>query len=116
MEQEKKKIDIKTIIIIIITIIAIAEGIFIFASKGIFGGLKEKDIIGNWTNDNDYTLELYEGGTGKNAGTPLTWEIKGKFLNVTENYYNFGTKKIVYKLENDTLTSVDGERIYHKSK
>lgn len=66
MENKTKKIDIKTVVIVIVTIIAIVEGIVIFISKGTHGELKEKDVIGTWVND--------------------------------------------------TMTSFDGERIYHKEK
>lgn len=114
MENKTKKIDIKIIIIAIVSIIAIVEGIVICTSKGTAGELKEKNVIGTWISDKGYTIELYEGGSGKKGGTPLTWEIKGKFVNMIENYYNFGTKTIVYKIENNIMTNVDGEETYNK--
>lgn len=111
----EKKIDIKIIIIAIISIIAIVEGIIIIKSNS--GAIKEKEIIGTWESENKETssIELYEGGTGKTGGTPLTWEIKENILNITENYYNFGTGTKSYKIENKTMTSVDGEKVYHKT-
>lgn len=114
MENKTKKIDM--VVIVIVTIIAIVEGIVIFISKGTHGELKEKDVIGTWVNDKGYTIELYEGGSGKYESITLTWEIKGKNLNIIEEHYNFGTTTIGYKIENDTMTSFDGERIYHKEK
>lgn len=121
MENKSKKIDIKTVVIVIVTIIAVVEGIVIFTSKGTPGGLKEKDVIGTWKDDEDYyTIELYEGGSGKiyssRALTSLTWEIKGKALNITENHLNSGDTTTGYKVENGTMTSFDGERIYNKEK
>lgn len=116
MENKSKRIDVKIIIIVIITIIAIVEGIVIFTSNS--GTLKEKDIIGTWeSEDKEISIELYESGTGnKYDSVPLTWEIKGNIINITENHYNFGNKVVGYKVENNKITSVDGKEILYKSK
>ena len=75
-----------------------------------------KSLKGESENEKISNIELYEGGTGKKEGTPLTWEIKDNILSITENYYNMGTATKGYKIENETMSSVDGEVVYHKSK
>lgn len=116
MENKSKKIDIKIVVIAIVSIIAIVEGIIIFTSNS--GTLKEKDIIGTWeSEDKEISIELYESGTGNKYGSvPLTWEIKGNIVNIIENHYNFGTKTVGYKIEDNTMTSVDGKETLYKSK
>ena len=124
MEKEKKKIDVKTIIIVVVTIIAVIEGIVIFTSKGTPGELKEKDVIGIWTSSasSDYyweTFELYPGGTGKadtlknsrQSSIDISCEIKSTTLNIKTNDTTTG-----YKVEIDKITSMDREFIYYKVK
>lgn len=129
MEQKTKKIDIKIIIIIAITIIAVIEGIFLFTSnrennKETIKGLSASQCIGKWErieNNNKSVIELYEGGTGKSIinvdvkgfehTTPITWKIKDNILNISD----FGSTT-GYKLENETITTVDGQHTYNKVK
>ena len=65
-------------------------------------------------------MELYEGGTGKgfdnsqtNSWYTLEWEFSDDILNITV----VGTLnlKTGYKLEGNTMTSVDGDFTYTKS-
>lgn len=113
MENKTKKIDVKIIIIVIITIIAIVEGIVIFTSNGTPKGLKEKDVIGTWK-DNKFSITLYEGGSGKINDTPLTWEIKGNTLNIIQ-FYAYGSSMTTgYRVEKDKITSIDKGEIYYK--
>lgn len=129
MEQKSKKIDVKIIIIVIVVIIAIVEGIVIFASnnkdnKETPKGLSASQIIGKWEsikNNNKSVIELYEGGTGKyiinvdmkgfEHTSSITWEIKDNILNIS----HFGSTT-GYKLENETITTVDGKQSYNKVK
>lgn len=145
MEKEKK-IDVKIIVIVVVVIIAIVSGIFILVNtKGLsaskcIGKWDEENSI-----DIKARIVLYEGGTGKyyysiedeeentNDYDYLNWEIKDNILNIkrqtkiVKNVKMQGTKitnydreieerTTGYKIENDTMTSLDGKRIYHKVK
>lgn len=121
MEQKTKKIDVKIIIIAIVVIIAIVEGIIIVTSnkdnsKELQEGLQAKDCIGTWQSitNKDFTITLYEGGTGKqitlrnkenNSYTAITWEIKDNALNITVPYGWGSYSTTGYKVENGKMTS-----------
>ena len=118
MEEEKKKSKLKIVIPVAIVVIVVV-GIVVL---GTLGKLKEKDVIGTWTSaeNNEYywiTFELYAGGTGKaytlknsrQSNIGISWEIKDNILNIKTNDTTTG-----YKVEKNKITSVDGERIYHK--
>lgn len=133
MEQKTKKIDAKTIIIIVITIIAVIEGIVIITGnkgndKELQEGLQAKDCIGTWQNikSKDFTITLYEGGTGQqitaeniknNTYTAITWEIKDNTLNITFPF-GFGSYTTTgYKVENGIMTStISSDTVFLKIK
>lgn len=133
MEQKTKKIDIKVIVIVAITIIAVIEGIVIFTSNNKDNKTNEKSLeescIGTWkiVNDDKYyiqTIILYKGGTGKGLAKGknedsteyyrLHWEIKDDILNIDTDGQGFFVTG--YTIENNKMTSVDGKYIYNKVK
>lgn len=132
MEQKTKKIDIKIIVIVAITIIAVIEGIFLFTGNNKDNKTNkisiEETCIGTWkivNNDTYYlqTIILYKGGTGRgflekdkyeniNTYYSLQWEVKDNILNIdTDGQGHFVTG---YTIENDKMTSVDGKHTYIK--
>lgn len=99
-------------IIMIIAIIMII-GTILFMS-----GNKEKKVIGIWeTADNTASRFFYEGGTGKwslksGSNGSFSWEYKKDILTIT---YSPSSIK-GYKIKNNTMTSLDREETYYKSK
>lgn len=89
----------------------------------------ENWIIGEWcfeTDERIYTMYLYEGGTGNSeiydkkdseriSRTNDTWEmVKKDILHVTMEGLFGESSTMGYKInmKDDTITSVDGERVY----
>ena len=131
MNQKTKKIDIKVIVIVAITIIAVIEGIFLFTSNK--GNSKEdntetlttEQCIGTWKlkeSNSAYlpTLTLYKGGTGeaqKSDGKTtilIQWKIEDNVLKLDTSFDGHYTS--AYIIENNTMTNVNGENTYNKVK
>lgn len=70
-------------------------------------------------------ITIYKGGTGRfqelkdgkpgSGNSSTTWEIKDGVLNITVLAWN-GVYAYTYDSESDTLTQVDGSRVFTRSK
>lgn len=126
MENKTKKIDIKIIVIVIVTIIAIVEGIVIIASnKGNnTKTLTTEQCIGTWKNKESNsaylpTLTLYKGGTGEAQTSDrktilIQWKIEDNVLRLDTSFT--GSYTSAYIIENNTMINVNGESTYNKVK
>lgn len=103
-----------SILLAIVTIIAIVEGVVIVTSNSKV--LQAKDCIGTWKSIKDETFIFYEGGSGKRNNASITWEIKENTLNVTQNWAYGIFDTTGYKVEKDKIISVDGKEVYYKVK
>ena len=123
--MNKKTIIILGVAIIIIIAVVIA---FIFG----MGSNIEESVLGTWectsaSGGKMYTdiITIYKGGTGRyqqlvngNPGggnSSATWEIKDGVLNVTVLAWS-GVYAYTYDSEGDTLTLVDGSKVFTRSK
>lgn len=123
MDQEKKKINVKIVVPIVAIVIIAIVGIVIFASRNKEEkGLSANQCIGTWESaDKNSMIILYQGGTGKHyinlnikeysSYSSIKWEIKDNVLNTSNSISTTG-----YKVKNGTITSLDGQYTYYKTK
>lgn len=125
--KKSSKIAIIIAIVAVVAIVGIVIGIVAGGNKNNSETLTNEKCIGIWKVKNGskmhYNIEtfiLYQGGTGKglqkgkaeNEYYVIKWEIKDNILNITAG--EVFDNKIGYKINNNTMTSVDGDSIYIK--